>query len=67
MLGFEIVSTSPNLGADDKFHWCTLRLCNSEVMLNTAYEFVTNVPCRAVDGVASGLYRRSSVISLSHE
>ena len=38
-LGFELVTTSPNLGGDDKFHWCLLRLCGSEVMLNTAYEF----------------------------
>ena len=38
-LGFEVVTTSPNLGGDDKFHWCLLRLCGSEVMLNTAYEF----------------------------
>ena len=39
MLGFEVVTTSPNLGGDYKFHWCLLRLCGSEVMLNTAYEF----------------------------
>ena len=38
-LGFELVTTSANLGAEDKFHWCLLRLCGSEVMLNTAYEF----------------------------
>jgi len=38
-LGFELVSTSPNLGDEDRFHWCLLRLCGSEVMLNTAYEF----------------------------
>ena len=38
-LGFEVVTTSPNLGVDDQFHWCLLRLCGSEVMLNTAYEF----------------------------
>ena len=38
-LGFEVVTTSPNLGGEDKFHWCLLRLCGSEVMLNTAYEF----------------------------
>jgi catechol 2,3-dioxygenase-like lactoylglutathione lyase family enzyme len=38
-LGFEVVTASPNLGGDDKFHWCLLRLCGSEVMLNTAYEF----------------------------
>jgi len=37
-LGFEVVTTSPRLG-DDKFHWCLLRLCGSELMLNTAYEF----------------------------
>ncbi len=37
-LGFELVATSPNLGAADQFHWCILRLCDSELMLNTAYE-----------------------------
>lgn len=39
VLGFEVVMTSPNLGEADRFHWCLLRLCGSEVMLNTAYEF----------------------------
>ena len=39
MLGFEVVGTSPGLGTEDKFHWCLLRLCGSELMLNTAYEF----------------------------
>jgi catechol 2,3-dioxygenase-like lactoylglutathione lyase family enzyme len=38
-LGFEVVTTSPNLGGEDKVHWCLLRLCRSDVMLNTAYEF----------------------------
>jgi len=38
-LGFELITASPNLGAEDKFHWCLLRLGGSEVMLNTAYEF----------------------------
>jgi glyoxylase I family protein len=38
-LGFEVVTASPNLGGGDKFHWCLLRLCGSQVMLNTAYEF----------------------------
>ena len=38
-LGFELVTTSPNLGSEDKFHWCLLRLCGSEAMLNSAYEF----------------------------
>jgi glyoxylase I family protein len=33
-LGFEVVATSPNLGGEDKFHWCLLRLCGSEVMLS---------------------------------
>lgn len=37
-LGFEVVSTSPELGPD-KFHWCLLRLGGAEIMLNTAYEF----------------------------
>lgn len=38
-LGFEVISTSPNLGGDGRFHWCLLRLSGSELMLNTAYEF----------------------------
>ena len=38
-LGFEIVNTSPNLGAPDKVHWAMLRLGQSLLMLNTAYEF----------------------------
>jgi len=37
-LGFEVVTASPNLGAEDKFHWCLLRLGDAELMLNTAYE-----------------------------
>lgn len=43
-LGFELVSTSPNLGGEDKFHWCLLRLCGSEVMLNDIYEFDDDRP-----------------------
>lgn len=38
-LGFEVVTTSPPLGGDDRFHWCLLRLGEAELMLNTAYEF----------------------------
>jgi glyoxylase I family protein len=37
VLGFEVVATSPVLGAD-RFHWALLRLGNAELMLNTAYE-----------------------------
>ena len=37
-LGFAVVSTSPSLGGQDRFHWVWLRLGNAEVMLNTAYE-----------------------------
>ncbi len=37
ILGFQIVSTSPVLGAD-RFHWAWLRLGDAELMLNTAYE-----------------------------
>ncbi len=37
--GCEVVTTSPNLGAPAKFHWCLLRLAGCELMLNTAYEF----------------------------
>ncbi|MBZ5606273.1 MAG: VOC family protein [Acidobacteriia bacterium] len=44
VLGFELVTTSPNLGGDDKFHWCLLRLGECELMLNTAYEFDAERP-----------------------
>jgi catechol 2,3-dioxygenase-like lactoylglutathione lyase family enzyme len=37
-LGFEVATTSKPLGGDDRFHWCTLRLGDADVMLNTAYE-----------------------------
>lgn len=36
VLGFEIVATSPR--EDDQFDWGLLRLNNTHVMLNTAYE-----------------------------
>ena len=45
-LGFELVSTSPALGGEDRFHWCLLRLGDAEVMLNTAYEFDEERPSR---------------------
>ena len=38
-LGFTIVTISPPLGGEDRFHWCLLRLGEAELMLNTAYEF----------------------------
>lgn len=38
LLGFQIVSTSPALGGEDRFHWAWLRLGSAELMLNTAYE-----------------------------
>jgi len=38
VLGFKVVSTSPVLG-EDRFHWALLRLGDTELMLNTAYEF----------------------------
>jgi catechol 2,3-dioxygenase-like lactoylglutathione lyase family enzyme len=37
-LGFTVVTTSPPLGGEDRFHWCLLRLGEAELMLNTAYE-----------------------------
>ena len=43
-LGFEVITTSPSLGGEGRFHWCLLRLCGSEVMLNTAYEFDNERP-----------------------
>ena len=39
LLGFEVVTTSPTLGGEDRFHWALLRLGGAELMLNTAYEF----------------------------
>lgn len=41
LVGFEVVTTSPQLGApgEDRFHWALLRMGNAELMLNTAYEF----------------------------
>ncbi len=39
LLGFTVVTTSPPLGGQDRFHWCLLRLGDAEIMLNTAYEF----------------------------
>lgn len=39
LLGFTVVTTSPPLGREDRFHWCLLRFGNAEVMLNSAYEF----------------------------
>jgi len=39
VVGFEVVSHSPGLGGEDRFHWCLLRLGEAELMLNTAYEF----------------------------
>jgi len=45
-LGFEIVSTSPQLGPD-KYHWVWLRLGSAEIMLNTAYEFDSERPVPA--------------------
>jgi glyoxylase I family protein len=38
VLGFKIESTSPALG-EDRFHWALLRLGDTALMLNTAYEF----------------------------
>ena len=38
VLGFEVVSTSPPLGGDDRFHWAMLRSGGAQLMLNTAYE-----------------------------
>ena len=45
-LGFAVVTTSPPLGGDDRFHWCLLRLGDAELMLNTAYEFDDQRPSR---------------------
>jgi len=38
ILGFDLVTTSPQLGGEDRFHWCLLRHGGAELMLNTAYE-----------------------------
>ena len=53
-LGFEVVTTSPPLGGEDRFHWCLLRLGNDELMLNTAYEFDDQRPPRADHDGARG-------------
>ena len=37
VLGFEVVSTSPQL-REDYFHWARLKQGSAEIMLNTAYE-----------------------------
>lgn len=37
LLGFELVNHSP-FYAPGLFHWCTLRLGDAEIMLNTAYD-----------------------------
>jgi glyoxylase I family protein len=44
VLGFQVVSTSPKLGGEDRFHWALLRLGHAELMLNTAYEFDAERP-----------------------
>ncbi len=44
LLGFQIVETSPSLGAVDQFHWVWLRLGGADLMLNTAYESDTERP-----------------------
>jgi glyoxylase I family protein len=46
VLGFEVVTTSPQLAGEDRFHWALLRLGGAELMLNTAYEFDTERPVR---------------------
>lgn len=46
VLGFEVVGTSSEMGAD-KYHWVWLRLGGAEVMLNTAYEFDSERPVPA--------------------
>ncbi len=61
VLGFEIVSTSPKLGGEDRFHWALLRLDGAELMLNTAYEFDSERPAdqdqaRAAAHGDTGLY-----------
>ncbi len=45
-LGFEVVSTSPEMG-EDYFHWVMLRLGEAEIMLNTAYESNDERPAQA--------------------
>jgi len=38
LLGFELVESSPPY-QPGRFHWCLLRLNDTELMLNTAYEY----------------------------
>jgi glyoxylase I family protein len=56
VLGFEVVSTSPKLGGEDRFHWALLRLGDAEVMLNTAYEFDDERPAEP-DGARTAAHR----------
>jgi uncharacterized glyoxalase superfamily protein PhnB len=53
-LGCTLVSTSPALGGEDRFHWCRLRLGTAELMLNTAYEFDEERPTREEHTRAGG-------------
>ncbi|HMF65795.1 MAG TPA: VOC family protein [Edaphobacter sp.] len=47
LLGFTIVTTSPPLGGEDRFHWIWLRRNDADLMLNTAYEFDDERPVPA--------------------
>ena len=65
-------ATSPNLGGEDKFHWCLLRLCGSEVMPNTAYEFdderpVPPDPARAAAHQDTCMYFGASDVDAVYE
>ena len=71
-LGFEVVTASPNLGGEDKFHWCMLRLGGSEVMLNTAYEFDDERPvppdaARAAAHQDTGLFFGAPDVDAAYE
>jgi glyoxylase I family protein len=48
LLGFEVVSNSPEIEAPEGryFHWAWLRLGNVELMLNTAYDAGERPPAR---------------------
>ncbi len=72
-LGFEVVSTSPQLGGDpDRFHWCLLRLGDAELMLNDVYEFDHERPSREEHQRARGhrdmcLYFGCPDVEAAHE
>jgi len=72
VLGFEVVSTSPNLGGEDRYHWVWLRVGDVDLMLNTAYEFdeerpVPPDPARVAAHEDTTLYFRCSDVDAVYD